>query len=84
MEDERQKIHRIVRAIIAEIRDEDLMTQLNIIGTLLASMTGSFVGQHPDEREDFMKVLRIFTDDVYEKCEQVANEAATKPNHHAS
>ena len=84
MEDERQKIRRIVLAMIDEIKDEDLLTQLNIIGTLLASMTGSFVGQHPDEREDFMKALRIFTDDVYEKCEQIAGQTTAKSNHYAS
>ncbi len=84
MENEQQKIHRIASAMIAEMNGEDLLTQLSIIGTLLTSVTGSFVKQHPDVREGFIKALKIFTDDVFEKCEQIADKVATKSNHHAS
>lgn len=84
MENEQQKTHRIACSIIAEMNGEPVITQLSIIGTLLTSLTGSFVRQHPDEREELMKVLRVFFDDIRARCEQVANEAATKSNHHAS
>lgn len=84
MENERQKIHRIASAMISERNGENLLTQLSIIGTLLTSATGSFVKQHPDVREGFIKTLKIFTDDVFEKCGQIADKVATKSNHHAS
>lgn len=84
MENEQQKVHRIACAMIAEMSGQDVITQISIIGTLLTSLTGSFVRQHPDEREELMKVLRVFFDDIRARCEQVAADAAAKSNHHAS
>ena len=84
MEDERQKTHRIASAMIAEMNGENVITQFSVIGTLLTSLTGSFLEQHPDKREDFMEVMHTFFDNIREKCEQIADKTSKNSTDNAS
>ena len=85
MEDERQKIDRIASALLVEMMNgEKPITQIDEIGLLLIALTQSFVRRYPQEREEFMREIRMLLDSVREACEYIVDEVSKNSTDDAS